>query len=106
MVPQDTDIVVLLITATFALAGGVAAFFYGFWAEEYLNNKYKIKFLQDCVGGLFTGTAMGSVLGGLLVIDSGKWILAFVFGVGWVKVIQSIRKKIGDIVEHVLRIRE
>ena len=78
-------------------SGGVACYLVAFHKGYYKNNKLKIKFSTEVLGGSITATGVSSLL---IHIDEKAIIigLCFFIGTAWAAIIQTVRKRVTAIV--------
>lgn len=91
-------VLVLLYTTLPGGAGGLASFLLGLKRGHYRNDKYAAKFSIEIFGAMVTASFL--VL--LLPAEDYRIPIAFVIGIAWASILQSLRTKITKIVEAAL----
>ncbi len=77
---------------------GLVLFIFSFSHNYYRNNKYIAKLLIEIIGATITSTFIASFFNTPFI----QIVVAFCVGLGWTKVIQSIRSKITAIIEALI----
>jgi hypothetical protein len=77
--------------------GGLTCFLYGYKKGLYKNNRYFIKICIELFGAMFTATFLS-----IIIINKFLPLIAFIIGLCWSAVIQTVRLKITSIVESIL----